>query len=163
MVGGMVKRDNLGRERKPSQGGAGSKSIPSKSHGAISGLLESHEMPDDLDPHGVDFWTRATDSMRALGILEKMDWALLYVAAATWSVWQQAREDIKDNGLTIEDDRGRVSRNHSLTTMTQCGLNLAKMLSDLGLTPSARAKFGPAPESDEFEKLFEVFKDAKSA
>jgi len=159
----MVKRDKLGRERKPSQGGAGPKHLPAKTSGAITGDLDVHEMPDDLDVHGVDFWTRATDSMRALGILERMDWALLYVAAATWSIWQQAREDIKTHGLTIEDDRGRISRNHSLTTMTQCGLNLAKMLSDLGLTPSARAKFGPAPESDEFEKLFEVFKDAKAS
>ena len=152
----MVKRNKAGKECKPSEGGCGPKHIPNKSHGAISGELSIQEIPDDLDEHGVDFWTRAVSAMRGLGILERMDWGMLYLASDAFSMWQQARKDVKAHGSTVMDNQGSIKRNPAFVTLEKSSMMVKCYSSELGITASARAKFGPVEESD---PMLELMKD----
>ena len=148
-----MKTDSLGRTRQKSQGGAGPKPLPGKSRGSITGDLEAHDMPEDLDEHGVEFWDKATTAMRAMGILEKMDWCILYIAADSFSRWKRAQRDIAAHGELISNDKGDLKRNPAFITLEKHSVMLKSYSSELGLTPSARAKFGPVEEDDPFAAL----------
>lgn len=148
-----MKRDSLGRERQPSQSAAGNKPLPSKSHGCITGDLEAHEMPGDIDDNGIIFWTSATESMRKLGILERMDWTILAMAADAYSRWMAAKIDVARYGNLLSSESGELKRNPAFLTLKENAMMLKSYLTDMGMTPSARAKFGPVEEDDAFERL----------
>lgn len=110
-------------------------------------------MPEDLDDNGVIFWTSATESMRKLGILEKMDWVILALAADAYSRWMAAKIDVERYGNLTSDENGNLKRNPAFLTLKENSVMLKSYLSDLGMTPSARAKFGPVEDDDPFAAL----------
>ena len=143
-----MKLDSRGRERKPTQNN-GSKKIPHKSDGKLTGVLTLADMPPDLTGHAATFWKWALGKMNRLGIAESADESALALAARRHGDMLTAREAIEREGSTIMDDSGNVKRNPNWITYEKAAVHLNRLLGDLGLTPSARAKLGAGVGNDD--------------
>lgn len=144
-----MNRDKLGRERKRSQGGAGPKPLPNKTNGSITGILKAEDSPEFADKASQEFWMLARKTMEKLGILEKGYAPILEIAARIWGRIEQAREDIEIYGRVIQDDKGGIKRSPAMLTLEKAEASMKSYLSELGLTPSAQAKFGGSTEEED--------------
>lgn len=144
------KIDSLGRRRQPTQSN-GPKPLPKVSHGSLTGKLSASKVPQSLDAAGKAFWRMARTAMDQMGILETPDQAGLEIAADNWQRMQQARKLIKQHGLLIAGPQG-IIKNPAISIAKDCQAMLRSYLSNLGLTPTARAKLGGTEtEVDPFE------------
>lgn len=153
--------DKLGRTRHVTQSN-GPKPIPKRTSGAISGELEDADVPDGLCADGAAFWLTTLASMRKAGIHEKIDWPLLEIAAVTFSIWRQARRDIKlHTSMVLNPVSGELKRNPALVTLKESGASLKSLLSELGLTPTSRAKWAGAVDDDPLAALMKEIGEGK--
>lgn len=91
----------------------------------------------------------ARKTMEKLGILEKGYAPILEIAARIWGRIEQAREDIEIYGRVIQDDKGGIKRSPAMLTLEKAEASMKSYLSELGLTPSAQAKFGGSTEEED--------------
>jgi P27 family predicted phage terminase small subunit len=64
----------------------------------------------------------------------------LDLIADNYSLYLQAMDDIKKNGLLRVDNAGRTFKNQCYTIMNSAQLNLRDLLKSFSLTPVSRAK-----------------------
>ena len=144
--------DSLGRTRRASQGGAGPKHLPSK-EAPKAGEFDSRP-PDHLEAHGLKFWNDATESLLVMGFVDAADRIFLIHAAESFQLYKECRVAIAAEGKTMMDDNGNVKAHPLMNTMMKAGKDCFSYLSSLGLTPSARAKFGGnVKDEDPFAEL----------
>ena len=147
--------DSLGRTRRVSQGGAGPKPLPSKD-APKAGEFDQRP-PDDLGEHGLKFWADAVRDLMSLGFVDKADRTFLVHAAEAYQDYKEHREIIRLSGKTIIDPNGNERVHPLMTTMQKDRAFCFSFLSSLGLTPSARAKFGGnVKEEDPFAELLKA-------
>lgn len=139
--------DSLGRSRRVSQGGAGPKHLPSK-EAPKAGEFDARP-PDHLEEHGLKFWNDATACLLALGFVDQADRIFLIHAAESFQLYKECRDCIATDGKTMMDDSGNVKAHPLINTMLKAGKDCFSYLSSLGLTPSARAKFGGGTKEDD--------------
>lgn len=149
----MSDTDSLGRARRATQGGAGPKHLPDKEDAIKAGAFD-HEPPSHLGSHGVEWWTWAVATLDRMGILDAADTKHIELCAETFDDYRAAQEDIERYGTIVEQMSGEgrdviLKRNPALTTMEKARVILRSFYSDLGLTPSARAKFGSNEKDDD--------------
>lgn len=148
-----VSRDKTGRVRRESQSNGG-KRIPNASGGTVTGKLRLDDMPEDLGEYGTAFWVAASESMEAIGILERADRMMLEMTARTWQRYKEAVALLATPGVeTYVSSQGGKARHPAVITIESAERELQRQFGHLGLTPSARAKFGPTPEKDPFAEL----------
>lgn len=152
-------RDSKGRVRRASQGGAGPKKLPDKTKAAKTGVGFSKVAPSHLGAHGQEWWAMAVKQMDALGILDAADRAIVELAAETFGDYRDAQEDIAQYGRLLMDDHGNQKRNPAFITLEKARVALKSFYSDLGLTPSARAKFGGGEDED--DPMADLLKSAR--
>ncbi len=148
----MKATDSLGRTRRASQGGAGPKNLPTATGGGVTGEMKPEDMPKDLGKYGQAFWLAATESMRRMKTLERADRMVLEIAARIWHRYHEARALLVTEHNYFATNGGKA-RHPAMITMEKAETVLLKYLSDLGLTPSARAKFQTPAEDDPLEAL----------
>jgi P27 family predicted phage terminase small subunit len=154
--------DSLGRTRRSTQGAAGPKNLPDKEKAIKAGAF-SEECPGHLGTHGKEWWNWAVRQLEKLGILDAADAKHIELCAETYEDYRMAQEDIDEHGriLSQSTDGGAIlRRNPAFTTMEKARVTLRSFYSDLGLTPSARAKFGVADKGD--DPLEELFRAARN-
>ena len=139
--------DSLGRSRRVSQGGAGPKHLPSK-EAPKAGEFDPTP-PAHLDTHGLQFWNDAVKSLLAMGFIDAADRIFLIHSAESFQLYKECRDSIATEGKTIMDDSGNVKAHPLMNTMMKAGKDCFSYLSSLGLTPSARAKFGGGTKDDD--------------
>ena len=139
--------DSLGRARRASQGGAGPKPLPSK-EAPKAGEFDPTP-PAHLEAHGLQFWNDAVKSLLALGFVDQADRIFLIHSAESFQLYKECRDSIAAEGKTMMDDNGSVKAHPLMTTMMKAGAACFSYLSSLGLTPSARAKFGGGTKEDD--------------
>jgi P27 family predicted phage terminase small subunit len=92
-----------------------------------------------------------------MGILDAADAKHIELCAETFQDYRDAQEDILALGRIVAQETDKATiyrRNPAFTTMEKARVTLRSFYSDLGLTPSARAKFGSGnDENDPFEDL----------
>lgn len=143
----------MGRKRRRSQGGAGPKNLPSKD-APKAGKFDKRP-PPTLSEEGKTWWVWAVDSMESMKILDRADWYHVKLAAETVEDYHRRRAQLAVEGDTLSTMDG-VKRNPVAGLMEQARLAIKSFHSDLGLTPSARAKFGGdtgKKDEDPFEKI----------
>lgn len=149
--------DSLGRIRRPSQSGAGPKHLPSKDAPKAGGF--DSKPPRHLDAHGLQFWRDAVKSLLAMGFIDQADRIFLIHAAESFQLYKECRDAITEDGKTVIDSSGNRKAHPLMTTMLKAGASSFSYLSSLGLTPSARAKFGGSEkEEDPFAELIKAQK-----
>jgi P27 family predicted phage terminase small subunit len=79
----------------------------------------------------------------------------------TYGKYRTALEDVNANGLTIVGVKGNVMRNPAAIELHQSMEKLAKLMPELGLTPSARARLiaDQAEDVDPFLEFLEASKN----
>jgi P27 family predicted phage terminase small subunit len=102
--------------------------------------------PDGLFPDAVTAWSEIVAELRQLGILDSADAMLLEAAAVCTGRLRQARALVAEEGLTTRGDRGAVVNplvRIELSSIAQ----LRQILSELGLSPTSRARLGLGEEA----------------
>mgnify|MGYP000031246128 CR=1 FL=1 len=147
--------DSLGRTRRVSQGGAGPKPLPSKD-APKAGEFDPRP-PDHLEAHGLKFWDDAVECLLLMGFIDAADRIFLIHAAESFQLYKECRDSIQLDGRTVCDNQGNVKAHPLMNTMLKSGKDCFSYLSSLGLTPSARAKFGGnVKEEDPFAELLKA-------
>lgn len=156
----MKTHDSIGRPLRATSGACGPKKIPDKVHAAKSGTLGTTP-PASLKAAGKEWWKKATAKMRALGILDAADCFALERCGQWVDRRADALKDLEKNGeYQTNLKTGIKSANPAVYVLNKADEVYGKCLSDFGLTPSARAKFGGGSEKE--EDPFDAILRAKS-
>jgi P27 family predicted phage terminase small subunit len=155
----MKDVDSLGRRRRKSQSACGWKKLPDKVKAAKAGPLVDRTPPKYLRKAGQEWWTWAVTMLDRFGILDQADVSAINLGAETVDDLATAMRDIKRHGALVTFKSGksvRLLRNPAQTTAEKARTFLRFLYTDLGLTPSARAKFGPVGDvpKDPMEAIF---------
>lgn len=99
--------------------------------------------PDGLTGEALAEWGRITAELSRLDILDKADRATLTLYCRTWAVWLQDNARTEREGSIFEYNNGTVGPAPWFNTADKSARMLRGLLSDLGLSPSARKKMKP--------------------
>ena len=141
-----TKTDSIGRTRRATCGAAGPKHLPAVDHAKAS--LFDQTPPPGLGPVGTKWWLWAVGELLAMGTIASADYAILEKTARAEQRHANAEAECESYGdyVTV---RGERRRNPALVTLEKLGAHLLSVYSSLGLTPSARAKFGATKAADD--------------
>lgn len=119
-------------------------------------IREPLECPDHLDDAARAEWDRLLPQLERMGVVSQTDSAVLALYCVTFSRWIEARTELLRLGLVIETDLGGCKANPAAGIVAKCEDQMAKLLAELGCTPSSRGRLdrlkADAPP-DEFEEL----------
>ena len=147
--------DSLGRIRRTSQGGAGPKHLPSKDAPKAGGF--DPVPPDDLGDHGAAFWEEAVSNLMEMGFIDKADRMYLVRTARCFQKLCAYDRRVALDGEVVCDPHGNEKGHPLMNTVMKLEHVFDTRMSSLGLTPSARAKFGGnVKEEDPFAELLKA-------
>lgn len=125
-------------------------------------------MPRHLTPEARREWKRVLPMLLQRKSLTEGDATALALYAETYSRWLVAKNEVAQNGITIEttvlDKHGAAvltrKTNPALRTLENCERSLRSLLREFALTPATRERVLPAkPKEDESEEtLLEMMK-----
>ena len=107
-------------------------------------------------------WDETTDVLKDCGILSKTDTHLLATYCSTYSEWVKCYKHVSQYGH--KDDNGKTSP-ESVTFHKLAGRHI-KLLAELGLSPSSRARLSVAKsdtETEEENSIANIMKMMKGA
>ena len=118
----------------------------------------SPRMPTGFDDHAKRAWKELTTQLSQMRVLTHADKSILELYAATYSRYRECLKHVEENGsgLTDIDEYGNVKvvRNPFSTELHKHRDALIKILSEVGMTPTARTKLQVAPKEDDNETRF---------
>lgn len=94
-----------------------------------------------------DFWNRLSTVLDQMGLSTKADWAIMEMASLDWALLKKAEREIASGGEVIETLHGNMIQNPWLGIANQCKIRMAKNMTELALTPAARAGLKVAPRA----------------
>ena len=101
------------------------------------------------DPIAAAVWAETVDVLKDCGILSKTDTHLLTSYVTTFAEWQKAYQHVSKNGHT-DEITGKVSTESM--TFHKLADRHAKLLAELGLSPSSRSRLSTATSTEEKEE-----------
>ncbi len=133
---------------------------PSLGHVAVGGWSEEDiAMPGWFDRVAMDEWQRLTEAYTAINMFTPLDYSMLAIACATWSLYLKAMEQCQYEGLTALTEKG-ASVEHPLSLIMRRQLDILKEIwTDYGMTPLDRRRFKHAGGSGEgdVKKRFSIY------
>ncbi len=119
-------------------------------------------MPDWLDELAKQEWLRIVPGLEACGILSCVDSFVLEGYCVCYSHWRQAEEVVSRAGMVYKSESKKGERFLHQTPhvmLSQKYLAQARLLAtELGLSPSSRARLGCPQVSDPNDPLEEFFR-----
>lgn len=109
-------------------------------------------MPTWLDKEGRAEWKRVVPELERLGLLTRLDRAVLAMYCDTWSKWCQARKALKS--LIVAGAKG--DRKHPAWQIYRdAEMSVSALAKELGLSPNARGRMkapdGPDDPEDDLD------------
>lgn len=98
------------------------------------------QCPDHLDPEASVEWTRLAAELHALGILTRIDRAVLAAYCQTWSRWCAAERKVTEQGTIVKSPNGYPIINPYLSVANEALRQLRAFATELGLSPSSRSR-----------------------
>jgi P27 family predicted phage terminase small subunit len=134
-----------GRPRKPKalddlEGNPGK-----RAKGAEPKTTGTPTCPMWLDKDAKSKWRKVAKWLKVVGG-GTADAELLAVYCQTWSIWKEAVKSIQVDGITVTSKRGGPIRNPAVTIANDAAQTLSRLGSQLGWSPTTRAKLAEAPE-----------------
>jgi P27 family predicted phage terminase small subunit len=112
------------------------------------------EVPESIadDLIALDRWEQMCRELDLLGVLTTADFYLLETHCASYSLWRELRDTIRQHGMIDQTERSRSSKPEA-KMMLELQRFMNKQLEDLGLTPSSRSRLKVVDEKkdDPFE------------
>ena len=113
-------------------------------------------MPKSLSAEAKREWRRVVGELDPLGLLAKLDRALLIRYVTMWSRWTEINELLGSEYL-VAGARGNQVKNPLAELLRQVDERVTALARELGLSPVARIRAGVQPqreeEPDELEQL----------
>jgi P27 family predicted phage terminase small subunit len=146
-----------GRPAKPTrlkllQGNPGKRTLP---HNEPQPELGVPTRPGWLAPEAKREWNRVVPELRRLGLLARIDRAMLVMWCETWGIFVEADRDIHENGSTFKTETGYVGPRPEVGIRFKAIEKLSQLSARFGMSPSDRAKMSAPPieEENEFAKF----------
>ncbi len=117
-------------------------------------------VPDTIkdDPVASDKWTQLCQELAKAGVLATMDGDLLEAYCMTYSMYRTALAQVQKEGNTVIKANGDPMRNPACVELAQTMQRMGKLMTELGITPSARSRITAAPQTDEDDPFEELMK-----
>jgi len=97
------------------------------------------EAPEFLSDRALQEWQRIAPILEKLGLLSQVDkMALAAYCAAVARLWQ-AEEQLKIEGLTVTNERGRRIKNPLVDVANAAAKQISLFASQFGMSPSTRS------------------------
>ena len=111
--------------------------------------------PADLDDVELAAWKMVVAELSAVGTIFEADRLALETLCRAFSRLRQASKEIKEFGITYEDEMGKRVKNPACTVETAANATIARYCSEFGITPASRGKVvaPPAAETNPFDNL----------
>ena len=117
--------------------------------------LRDSDAPDYLDELGKEKWNQLYPILKRTGVLLATDADILAVCCDAYSTWRKANKELHlAVSLEIETPNGGRQQAPIVATERNARLTYMRALTELGLTPSSRARLNVA--SDETPELAEL-------
>jgi P27 family predicted phage terminase small subunit len=116
-------------------------------------------MPGWFDRTAMEEWQRLTTAYHAINMFTPLDYSVLAVACATWSLYLKATDQCNEQGLIAHTDKGAAVE-HPLSQIMRRQLDILKEVwIDYGMTPLDRRRFKHSGGSTEGEqkKRYKVY------
>lgn len=111
--------------------------------------------PADLTGCELDAWNMVVGELSEVGTICEADRLALETLCRAFGRLRQASNEIRDFGITYEDEMGRRVKNPACTVESAANATIARYCAEFGITPASRGKVqAPAPvESNPFDSL----------
>lgn len=106
--------------------------------------------PRHLDAEARKEWRRSTKELEPLGMLTKLDMAVLASYCQSFSTWAKATEQIHKTGMLIKASTGTPMINPLFPIANKAEEKMLKALVEIGMSPSSRSRVkvdNPKPKS----------------
>ena len=104
--------------------------------------------PQWLLPEAKREWSRIVPELRRLGLLAKIDRAMLSMWCQCWGMYVEAVKDIRDNGMSYSKEDGYEGQRPSVSIMNKMIEKMTALSARFGMTPSDRSRISVAtPEA----------------
>ncbi|KHQ49727.1 phage terminase small subunit P27 family [Mameliella alba] len=137
----------MGRKHKPKPGTL-----------ARTSLSALPRCPAHLDAVAHKEWRRLATPMYEAGILTLADRAALAAYFQAYARWVEAEERLKETPALLKTPSGYVQQSPWLTVANKQMELMARYMSELGLTPSARTKLRQDSEAQKSEPITFVWR-----
>jgi P27 family predicted phage terminase small subunit len=105
--------------------------------------------PPELKGEARKEWVRITTLLAAKRVLSEEDKAALTIYSTSWAMYREAQARIEEDGSVVMSATGVPIRNPYLSVLKQAWDRIRPLLSEFGLTPTARARLKvEEPEDD---------------
>lgn len=115
----------------------------------------SYPPPEHLGEYGRMAWEKHVDEAVRLGILTQLDWSTFESFCELYQLCRDAWVDLEEEGTSVEGRKG-VKKNPALTAYLNAKKEMRQYQSELGFTPSARARL-EVPGPDEGKEGIEQY------
>lgn len=93
-------------------------------------------------------WHELADELERLGLLTVVD-KPMFTLLCTWlGVATEAAQELREDGIVTEDDRGRERKNRALTVLRAASTEIRQLSRCFGLSPADRAGLEVPGEDD---------------
>ena len=149
---GVVGRPPKPTRLKQLQGNPGKRPLNKREPHPESG---APTRPEWLLPEAKREWNRVVPELERMGLLAKIDRAMLAGYCQCWGMYVEALKDIEKNGTTFVTDKGYEGPRPSVGIATKMLSQIATFSAKFGFTPSDRSRIAvpPASEADPFEEF----------
>lgn len=110
--------------------------------------------PEHLDAIGKAAWRTLAKTLKDMGLESSSDRKALELLCSVYEEWREAREVVKDEGMTYERHTAEgglvIAVRPEVRIAADAFRRLQRMMLEFGLTPSARSRVttGDAPQED---------------
>jgi P27 family predicted phage terminase small subunit len=103
------------------------------------------DCPRELDRTARTQFGKVCDLLEPLRILTKADGPIVALYSHHYSRWRAAESEVKKFGLLLEGSRGTLVANPALRVSHEAAAAMAKILIEMGMSPSARSRIRATP------------------
>lgn len=129
------------------QGNPGRRPLPKNEPHPQTGIPTR---PHWLLPEAKREWTRIVPELNRLGLLAKIDRALISMWCQCWALCVDAVKDIRKNGTTFVMESGYEGQRPSVSIMNKMIEKMIALSARFGLTPSDRSRISlPEPQKED--------------
>lgn len=102
-------------------------------------------------------WRRIVVELEKLGILGRLDRAVLTAYCDVWEKWVGARAELEADGLLVDGYRGSRVKSPAWQVYRDAATQLAALAKEIGATPAVRLRMTlpDDPEADEGEGILD--------
>lgn len=155
-----------GRKPKPAalrviEGTRGKRPIPQEPQGRT--LTRPPKAPAALGRYGNAMWRKLSTELVAATLLQGLDYYALQAACLHWQYACEARDRLRDEGITQTDDKGNLHKHPCEVIFRQNLQAFHSWCGDFGLSPAARARLGAVQEEAQDDPFAEWMKRGSDA